>query len=125
PDRPELLADWGNAALGAQDLGRATLAYRRALALDPGVSRAERNLSWVRNRMPSWLPRPHGAGAAELLFFWNGYLAVPTRHLIGAVAFAVSVLLVVPWPWSRRRAWLRWLAIVPALIWLVMMASIV
>jgi hypothetical protein len=32
PDNPELVTDWGNAALGAQEFGRATLAYRRAMA---------------------------------------------------------------------------------------------
>ena len=123
PDRPELLIDWGNAALGAQDLGRATLAYRRALVMDPSATRAERNLSWARNRMPKWAQPGQVSSAADWFFFWNRYLPMPTRHLVGAAAFAIAVLLWVPW--ARRPSWLRWLALLPAFVWLVMMASIV
>jgi tetratricopeptide (TPR) repeat protein len=54
PDRPELLTDWGNAALGASDLGTAVLAYRRALRLDPGLERAQVNLAWARDQQPTW-----------------------------------------------------------------------
>jgi len=58
PDRPELLADWGNAALGAGDVATATLAYRRALAIDGGNVRARRNLGFLRARIPAYkLPR--------------------------------------------------------------------
>lgn len=123
PDRPELLADWGNAALGAQDLGRATLAYRRALALEPGLARAERNLVWVRERAPSWLPRPARERASDSLFFWHHALSMPARHLAGAIAFAAAVLLIAPWG-TRRTRLLRRLAIVPALVWAAMVASI-
>ncbi|HWN72037.1 MAG TPA: BatD family protein [Haliangium sp.] len=122
PDCPALLTDWGNAALGAQDLGRATLAYRRALALDPGHDRAERNLAWVRERAPAWLPRPGGESAADSLFFWHYTLSLPARHVIAAVAFAAAVLLLAPWAWRPRLR--RSLAAVPAVIWLAMVLSI-
>ena len=122
PDRPELLTDWGNAALGARDHGTATLAYRRALALDPGSSRAKGNLSWVRSQLPDGISSP-GDSEGSWFFFWNEQLAVPLRHFIGALAFALAVLLLVPW--SRRPSWLSpWLAVLPALLWLVMMLSI-
>jgi hypothetical protein len=119
PDRPELMTDWGNAALGAQDLGLATLAYRRALALDPGQSRAARNLSWVRNRAPDWLPVP---GDDDSLFFWHDALSSPARHLIGALAFFAAVLLIVPW--GRRQRLLRRLSVLPVLVWLAMLVSV-
>ena len=122
PDCPALLTDWGNAALGAQDLGRATLAYRRALALDPGHDRAERNLTWVRERGPAWLPQPGRESAADSLFFWHYALSLPARHVVAAVAFAVAVLLLAPWAWRPRLR--RSLAVLPALIWLAMMLSI-
>jgi hypothetical protein len=122
PDCPALLTDWGNAALGAQDLGRATLAYRRALALDPGHDRAERNLAWVRARAPAWLPRPGRESAADSLFFWHYTLSLPARHVIAAVAFAAAVLLLAPWAWRPRLR--RSLAAVPVVIWLAMVASI-
>jgi hypothetical protein len=122
PDCPALLTDWGNAALGAQDLGRATLAYRRALALDPGHDRAERNLAWVRERAPAWLPRPGRESAADSLFFWHYALSLPARHVIAAVAFAAAVLLLAPWTWRPRLR--RSLAVAPAVIWLAMVLSI-
>lgn len=122
PGSPALLTDWGNAALGAQDLGRATLAYRRALALDPGYERAARNLAWVRERAPDWLPQPVQERAADSLFFWHYALSVPARHVIAAVAFAAAVLLLAPWGWRPRLR--RLLALAPAAIWLAMVLSI-
>jgi tetratricopeptide (TPR) repeat protein len=119
PDRPELLTDWGNAALGAQDLGRATLAYRRALALDPGHSRAARNLSWVRNRAPDWLPVP---GQKKSLLSRLDVRPGPAFHLIAALAFFAAVLLIVPW--GRRQKLLRWLSVLPALVWLIMLVAL-
>jgi len=127
PGRPALLTDWGNAALGAGDLGGATLAYRRALHLDPTDERALKNLAWVRSRAPRWLPQPSGGGVVESLFFWHHSMSVAHRHLIGAISFALAILLCAPWPtsgaelavleerdsWSRvtladgTRGWLR------------------
>ena len=116
PDAPDLLVDWGNAALGAGDRGRAVLAWRRALAVDPGHERAVRNLGWVRDRAPIWLPRPAAGGALDSLLFWRGRLSAAQRHWVGAGAFALAVALVIPW--SRRRAKaLRRLAVVPFVVW--------
>lgn len=116
PDAPNLLVDWGNAALGAGDRGRAVLAWRRALAVDPGNERAVRNLAWVRDRAPIWLPRPAAGGALDSLLFWRGRLSVAQRHWVGAGAFALALGLAIPW--SRRRAkTLRRLAVVPFVVW--------
>ena len=76
---PELVTDWGNAALGAGDSGRATLAFRRALALQPNHERAAKNLAWLRDRAPSWLPRPASGGRA-------GLPAVLARLVVGLAA---------------------------------------
>lgn len=123
PDRPELLTDWGNAALGAGDRGRAVLAYRRALALDPGLDRARRNLGWARERMPTWLPVAESSGAVDSFFFWHHGWSAPLRHLIAALAFAAAILLVAPWPTRRPRA-LRGAAALPAIVCLAMWASL-
>lgn len=125
PDRPELLTDWGNAALGAQELGQATLAYRRALQLQPGLERARRNLAWVRKQAPDWLPRPAGAGAVESLFFWHQALSPAERHLLGAAGFCAALLLLAPFAADpRRRRTLRRIAVVPALVWIGMLGSL-
>ncbi len=95
---PALQVDWGNAALGAQDAGRAVLAYRRALRSDPGNERARANLAWLRGRLPSWLPRPAAAGALDSLLFWRARFTAAQLHLAGAGAFAIAVLLLAPGP---------------------------
>ena len=121
PDRPQLLGDWGNAALLAQESGRAVLAYRRALRLDPTLSRARRNLSFVREHLPEWLPRPRSGGTVESLLFWQQLLPVPYQHVVLAAAVLLGVLLLRSG--SRRRR-LRTLAVLPALLALAMLLSL-
>ena len=118
----DLHADWGNAALGAADFGTATLAFRRALALDGDHGRASRNLAWLRTRLPPNL-RPADGGATATLFFFHRAWTRTTRVLVGAAAFALAALLLVPWrrrPSGGRVA----LALVPALVWLTMLVSV-
>ncbi len=122
PGRPELLADWGNAALGAGDLGTATLAYRRALALDAGTTRARKNLAWLRGRQPDAFRPTTDTGATDTLLFFHTWPR-GQRILVGGIAFALAVLLLVPWGATRRRA-LRGLAVLPAAIWLAMLGSL-
>ena len=122
PGRPELLTDWGNAALGAGDVATATLAYRRALVVDGGNQRAHRNLEWLRSRQPDLL-RPSEASATDSLFFFHHWPR-PRRWLVGAFAFAAGILLLVPWSARRRRA-LTGIAALPLAIWLAMLASLI
>ncbi|HTL37441.1 MAG TPA: BatD family protein [Kofleriaceae bacterium] len=122
PDSPELLADWGNAALGAGDVGTATLAYRRALALDAENVRARRNLEWLRSK-ESDMVRPHAeSAAADALFFFHSWPR-GSRLLVGAVAFAIGILLLVPWG-ARKRRWMQALAIAPGIVWLALTISV-
>ena len=116
PSAPALQVDWGNAALGAQDAGRAVLAYRRALRQVPSEARAAANLAWLRNRQPSWLPRPASAGALDSLLFWRNRFTAAQLHLAGAAAFAGGVLLLAPW-WPARRRWPRKAAVPLLLAW--------
>ena len=119
---PELLADWGNAALGAGDSGRATLAFRRALAAQPNHERAAKNLAWLRDRAPAWLPRPTSGGALDSLLFWRDLFSVAQRYWIAAGAFALAVLLLTPWS-TRRVRLLRRLSVVPIAVWAVAVGS--
>ncbi len=123
PDRPELLADWGNAALGAGDVATAVLAYRRALALDAGTPRARQNLAWLRNRGPDAFRPPIRSGATDTLLFFHHW---PTarKMIVGAAAFAIAILLLVPWA-SRRRRSLTGLSVIPFAVWIAMVASVV
>jgi hypothetical protein len=139
PDRPELLADWGNAALGAGDVATATLAYRRALAIDGANSRARRNLGFLRGRQSELFRPATTTGATEALLFFHAWPRA-RRLLVGAAGFAIGILLLVPWSGrdpdgdggargsSRRRRQRRGLAaaaVLPFAIWIAMLASIV
>ena len=96
-DCPQLLADWGTAALLAQEPGRAVLAYRRALSLDPSLSRAQRNLRFLRERLPDWLPRPKVSDAVSSLLFFQSALPVAHRHvLLASLVLLIAILVCVP-----------------------------
>ena len=120
-EAPELQVDWGNAALGTQDAGRAVLAYRRALGTAPDNERALANLTWVRDRLPVWLPRPAADGALDSLLFWRDRFSVSQLHLLGGAAFAIGVLLLTPWP--RRPGWLGVVAVPAFAVWIVAAGS--
>jgi hypothetical protein len=122
PDRPELLADWGNAALGAGDIATATLAYRRALAIDGGNPRARHNLAWLRGRQPEAF-RPAAGGATDTLLFFHPWPRA-RKLIVGSFAFAIAMLLLVPWSGRRRRGFAG-LALLPLAVWLAMLASVV
>jgi hypothetical protein len=122
PDHPELLTDWGNAALAAGDVATATLAYRRALALDAENPRARHNLAWLRSRQSETV-RPADETSGDTLFFFHDWPR-PRRLLVGALAFAAAILLLVPWRGRRHRA-LTGLALLPAAIWIAMTVSLV
>lgn len=124
PDRPELLADWGNAALGAGEIGLATLAYRRALALDPSNARARHNLAWLRGRLPERMQPKVTAGATDTLLFFHRWPRA-RRWIVGAVAFAVAVLLVVPWGARKRRGGQLAASMLALVVWVAMLASVV
>jgi len=122
PGRPELLTDWGNAALGAGDVATATLAYRRALALDGSNARARHNLAWLRSRHADAF-RPAASGATDTLLFFHTWPRA-RKLIVGSAAFAIAVLLVVPWAGRRRRG-LTGIAVLPFAVWLAMVASVV
>ncbi len=120
---PELYTNLGNAALQAEHLGTAVLAYRRALALDPDHPRALQNLEFVRTLLPEWVPKPEAGGLLDSFFFWHKTRSRADRSLAAAIAFAVALLLLAA---SIRfgQPTLRNAATVPALIWAALLASV-
>ncbi len=128
PGRPELYADWGNAALAAGDVAAATLAYRRALTIDPSHPRATHNLALLRSKQAEAY-RAQAASAADTLFFFHTWPRA-RRLLLGAGAFALAVLLVVPWRTAsgeqhhRRARAARALALAPLAMWVAMTLSL-
>lgn len=113
----------GSAALQAERLGPAILAYRRALLLDPGNERAGQNLAYARELLPDWLPRPSEDGVLDSFFFWQRSLTRGSRvdwaagcFFLAALAFAVG--------YALRVGALRGAGIFLALVWLALIASI-
>jgi len=116
PDRPELLTDWGNAALGAGDVATATLAYRRALALDASSPRAKEILGWLRSRQSDAFRPATVTAASDALFFFHAWPR-GRRLLVAAIAFALAIGALM-----LRRA--RALALLPGAVWVAMCASV-
>jgi tetratricopeptide (TPR) repeat protein len=113
----------GNAALQAEHLGQAVLAYHRALRLDPNATTAHQNLVHMRTLMPSWVPRPAASEGIDALHF---YRRIPATlrfdlaagcFLLVAVSLALSV--------RRRDGGWRGLAFIAALAWLLLLSSVV
>ncbi|MFV1978698.1 MAG: hypothetical protein ACC649_05055 [Myxococcota bacterium] len=120
---PELYTNLGNAALQAEHLGAAVLAYRRALAIDPDHPRAVQNLEFVRTLLPEWVPKPEPGGLLDSFFFWHKTQARSDRALGAAIAFAAAALLLAAAIRFGQSA-LRTAAILPALIWAALIASV-
>jgi tetratricopeptide (TPR) repeat protein len=120
---PELFTNLGNAALQAEHLGTAVLAYRRALAIDADHPRALQNLEYVRTLLPEWVPKPEPGGLFDSFFFWHETLARSDRALGAAVAFAIGALLLALAIRFGQPA-LRTAAILPALVWAGLIASV-
>lgn len=118
-----LYTNLGNAALQAEDLGEAILAYRRALRLEPNHPRASQNLDHARSLLPSWVPRPAAESALDSFFFWHRTVPQGIRQLAAAVCFGVAGALIAAGIRFRQSA-LRNAAILPLLVWGALTASV-
>jgi tetratricopeptide (TPR) repeat protein len=119
----DLYTNQGNAALQAERLGSAVLAYRRALRLDPDQPRALQNLQHVRSLLPEWVPKPEDQGLLDTFFSWHRTLSSEVRSNGAALAFAVAALLVAAGI-RFGQSTLRNAALLPALVWVALLASV-
>ena len=113
----DIFVNLGNAAMGAERLGPAILAYRRALALDPDHHRARQNLDYARTLLPDWVPKPERSSFLDTFFAWGRNWTAEETKVFAAIAFLfVAILVAASIRW--RQTMLRNLAIMPALLWL-------
>lgn len=114
-----LYVNLGNAALQAERLGPAILAYRRALLLDPDNERARQNLQHARSLLPEMFRRESSIGFFDSFFGWIFQLSAAERSLLAAVCFLLSAALISA---SIRYRWtaLRNVAALPVVTWLVL-----
>jgi len=120
----DLHANIGTAALQAESLGTAILAYRRALALDPDHRRASQNLQHARTLLPSWVPRPEAGGIFDSFFAWNRTLSPGERAGAAAIAFLLGAALLGAGT-AMQSAMLRAFSVPALLLWVVLFASTV
>ncbi len=119
---PELWTNLGTAALQAEHLGTAILAYRRALALDPDHRHALQNLTHARGLLPAWVPRPEGGGMLDSLLAWEHALSARERRGAAALAFLVAAAMI-GGALAGGSGALRLLAVFPLIVWALLFAS--
>ncbi len=123
-ENADLYTNLGNAALQAEHVGPAVLAYRRALRRDPDHPRARQNLAHARAGLPVWVPRPEEGSLFDTFFFWHRTLSRGERSLAAALLFAAGATLLAAsirfgQPLLRNLAWLAgagWLALLASLL---------
>jgi len=120
---PELYANLGNAALQAERLGPAILAYKRALRLEPGLARARQNLEHARSLLPSWVPTPTHGGVLDSFFFWHRTLSRDARTSVASICILLAGICAAAAVYWRSNP-LTWLAAAPLVAWLALVTSL-
>ena len=119
PIDADLYANLGNAALGAERIGPAVLAYRRALYADPSHRRTIENLEYARSQIPDWVPRPE-QNAASFGSLIDGVRQIRPSNWYGisAILFTLSMLMVALYIRSGATV-ARNMAVAGCLTWIV------
>lgn len=120
---PDLWVSLGNAAIQAENVGRAIVAYRRALDIDPSHSQALQNLDYARSTVPDWVRFADPTRLTDTLFFWQAIysrtqitFAASLCFLIASALLATSLL--------RGAKLYRTVAVLPLAVWLVLSLSL-
>jgi tetratricopeptide (TPR) repeat protein len=122
-ESPALYTNYGNAALQAEHIGQAVLAYHRALRLDPDAEAARQNLVHIRTLLPSWVPRPTASVELQPLYFYRR-LSPANRSYLAAACFALAAASLAISVRRREGAW-RGAALMSGVAWALIVASIV
>ncbi len=118
-----LYVNLGNAALQAERIGPAIVAYRYALELAPHHRQARQNLTYARTLLPDWIRLEETHGLIDSLFFWRSLLTPGQIQIYCAVCFLAAAVLV-GIGIGRNQPLLRNLAIMPLLAWLAIGISL-
>lgn len=113
---PDLFLNWGNAALGAEHLGAAILAYRRALEMDPQNGPAKDNLLHARSLLPDWIPTPEDQVGFGSFFDGVRQLGKGQWRGIASILFLIAFALLAIYIRTNRTAF-RNLAILAIGCW--------
>ena len=119
---PELWTDFGTAALQAEHLGTAILAYRRALALDPDNRHALQNLAHARTLLPPSVPRPETGGFFDSFLAWQHSMSSAERRGAAALSFLVAATML-GGAFASGSGALRFLSALALFVWGLLVAS--
>ncbi|QDV24307.1 SH3 domain-containing protein [Aureliella helgolandensis] len=116
PVPADLWVAHGNAALQSEQIGRAIVAFQRALGSTPADTQARQNLEHARSTLPDWIRIEPDSQLTDTLFFWNSWLSQQQLASIAALGFLVAafILAVAIGTGSRR---LALVALLPLLLW--------
>lgn len=118
----KLFLNLGNAALEAEHLGAAVVAYRKAIAADPSHQQARSNLAFARSLIPESVRWREEELLTDTIFFWNQYWSARAISNCAAFFFFTASLLfgcAIYW----RRPFLRNMAFLPGCVWLILLIS--
>lgn len=118
----DLFVNLGNAALQAEHLGNAIVAYRKALRLAPQHAQARQNLAHARSLLPNWVQLDPTPSLIDSLFFWRLQLTSGQLHLFGGICFLAGAISLAVGIARKQPLW-RNLALLPFLVWGVLLAS--
>ena len=114
-----------NALVRLGRLGPAIVNYRRALRLEPGNERIQRNLDFARSRCQTPIPPPALSQFATTVFSWHYHTAFSSRLTLAVAGYVVFwLLLIVGRSLRYRAAWLAWVKWPIALLSLVLLTSV-
>lgn len=106
-------------------LGPAIVNYRRALRIEPGNERVQRNLEFARSRCQTPIPPPALSQFASTVFTWHHHTAFSSRLTLALAAYAAFWLILIVTRMLRYRAvWLAWVKWPVALLSLALLASV-
>lgn len=104
----------GNAYFRVHDLGRAILAYRRGVRLDPGNRQLQANLRYARSQRVDQIEAPTQRSVWSHVFFWQDVLSVPTQWTLALLGYSLAWGGALAQRYRRHPGW-RWGIVASAL----------
>ena len=106
-------------------VGPAIVNYRRALRLEPGNERIQRNLDFARSRCQTPIAPPALSQFAATMFSWHYHTAFSSRLTLAVAGYVLFWLLLIAGRWFRYRAgWIAWVKWPVAALALVLLTSV-
>ena len=118
----KLYVNMGNAALQAERLGPAILAFRNALKIDPDQRQARQNLSHARSLLPPWASCSESPNVLDTFLAWGKRFSKTERATLAVACFFLSAVFIsafIRW----QRALFRNLALFPLAAWLALVLT--